>query len=114
MNEIIVESPSQDDKNLAMLSHLLGIFFSFLGPLIIWLIKKDQSKFVEQEAREALNFQITVLIGYMIAWVLTMILIGFLLHLAIWCVNIAFCIMAAVATSKGQSYRYPFAFRLVN
>jgi len=114
MNEMIVETPSQDDKNLVMLSHLLGIFFSFLGALIIWLIKKDQSKFIEQEAKEALNFQITMVIGYAIASVLVFLLIGALMYPLLWVINVVFCIMGAVAASKGQSYRYPFAIRLIN
>jgi uncharacterized Tic20 family protein len=114
MNEVTIGAPSQDERNLAMLSHLLGIFFHFLAPLIIWLIKKDESKYIEQEAREALNFQITVVIGYAIASVLVFLLIGFLLFPLIWCINVLFCILGAVAASKGQSYRYPFSIRLIS
>jgi uncharacterized Tic20 family protein len=114
MNEVTIGAPSQDERNLAMLSHLLGIFFHFLGPLIIWLIKKDDSKYVEQEAREALNFQITVIIAYAVASLLVFLLIGFLLFPLIWCLNALFCILGAVAASKGQSYRYPFAIRLLS
>lgn len=114
MTDISVSAPSQDDRNFAMLAHLLGIFTSFLGALIIWLIKKDQSPFVEQEAREALNFQITLLIAHAVAVVLMIVLIGFALSAAVWVVNIIFSIMAAIAASKGQAYRYPFAIRLVS
>lgn len=114
MNEISVGVPSQDDRNMAMLAHLLGIFTSFAGALVVWLIKKDQSKYVEQEAREALNFQLTLLIAHIIATVLMVVLIGFLLHPLIWGVNIIFSILGAIAASKGESYRYPFAIRLVS
>lgn len=114
MNEISVGAPSQDDRNFAMLAHLLGIFFSFLGALIIWLIKKDQSQFVDQEAKEALNFQITVLIGYAIASVLVFLLVGALMYPVIWVLNLVFCILGAIASSKGQGYRYPIAIRLIN
>jgi uncharacterized Tic20 family protein len=114
MDDVIVSAPSQDDRNLAMIAHLLGILTSFLGALVIWLIKKDQSPFIEKEAREALNFQITLLIGHMIAGVLTFVLIGFLIFPLLWAINIIFSILGAVAASKGQAYTYPFAIRLVS
>jgi len=113
MNEIAQSSPSKDDCNIAMLAHLLGIFTGFVGALIIWLLKKDDSTFINEEAREALNFQITITIGYLIASVLMFILIGMLLLPILYIANIICCIMGAVAGSKGQSYRYPFAVRLV-
>ena len=105
---------SSDDKNIVVLTHLGGILFSFLPGLIVWLLKKDDSAFIGEQAREALNFQITLLIGYMISWVLAFILIGFAVMALLWLANILFSIMAAVATSKGESYRYPFALRLIN
>ena len=58
---------NSNDKNIAVLTHLGGIFFSFLPGLIVWLLKKDDSAYIGEQAREALNFQITVLIGYMVA-----------------------------------------------
>jgi uncharacterized Tic20 family protein len=114
MDEMTIGMPSKDECNFAMLAHLLGIFTGFLGPLVIWLIKKDESPYVAQEAKEALNFQITLMIGYLIAGILIIVLIGILLLPALHVVNIVFCILAAIATSKGQGYRYPFALRLVS
>ena len=114
MNDIVGTAPSKDDCTMAMLAHLLGIFFGFIPSLIIWLIKKDESAYVAQEAKEALNFQITLIIAYAIAGVLIFILIGAFLFPLIYILNIVFCIIAAVATSKGQAYRYPFALRLIN
>ena len=113
MNDIVQSSPSKDDCNFAMLAHVLGIFTGFVGALIIWLLKKDDSAFINEEAREALNFQITITIGYLVASVLMFILIGMLLLPILYVANIIFCILGAVAASKGQSYRYPFALRLV-
>lgn len=98
---------------MAMLAHLLGIFTGFLGPLIIWLIKKDQSAFVNDQGKEALNFQITFVIAYIACGLLTFVLIGcFLMPIVVIC-NIVFCIMGAMAANKGQNYRYPFALRLI-
>lgn len=93
---------SKDDKTMAMLCHLLGLLTSFIGPLIIWLIKKDQSAYVDQQGKEALNFQITVAIAMLIASLSTMICIGFLLMPAIAIADLVLCIMAAVAANKGE------------
>lgn len=114
MDEIVASAPSQDDRNLAMVAHLLGIVSSFIGALIIWLIKKDESPFIAQEAKEALNFQITLFIGHVIAGAMMFVLIGFLLFPLLWIINVIFSIMGAMAASKGQGYRYPFAIRLVS
>lgn len=105
---------SANDKNIAVLTHLGGIFFSFVPGLIVWLLKKDDSAYIGEQAREALNFQITVLIGYMAAWVLAFLLIGFLLLPAIYLANLVLCLIAAVKTSKGENYQYPLSLRLIN
>jgi len=113
MDEIEIVKPGKDDCNIAMLAHLLGIFTGFLGALIIWLLKKDDSAYINAQAKEALNFQITIVIGFVIAWVLAWILIGIALIPILYILNIVFCIIGAIAASKGQDYRYPFAIRLV-
>jgi uncharacterized Tic20 family protein len=107
---------AQDERNIAMLTHLSGFIFSIIVPLIVWLMHKDRADkgYLVAEAKEALNFQITVLIGYVICWILTMILIGVLLGWLLWIANLVFCIMAAVKVSAEGSYRYPFCLRLVN
>lgn len=107
---------SADDRNLALITHLSGIILSFIVPLIIWLMHKDRTDkaFLNDQAKEALNFQITILIGYVISWILIFVFIGILLWWLVWIVNLIFCIVAAVAVSKGESYRYPFALRLIN
>ncbi|NUR87962.1 MAG: DUF4870 domain-containing protein [Nonomuraea sp.] len=102
-----------DDTTMAMLSHLLGLLVSWVGPLIIYLMKKDESPYVRDQAAEALNFQITMFIGYIVAGVLTIILIGLLLLPVVWLVSLIFHIQAAIATNKGENYRYPFAIRLI-
>lgn len=103
-----------NDRNIAVLTHLGGIFFSFVPGLIVWLLKKDDSVFIGEQAREALNFQITVLIGYMLAWVLAFLLVGFLLLPLIYLANLLLCLVAAVKVSKGEEYRYPLSLRLIN
>ncbi len=110
----IITTPSADDKNIAVITHITGIFFSIFPGLIVWLLKKDESPYISEQAREALNFQISLLIAYFITGVLAFILIGFLLFPLIWLANAVFSIIAAVTVSKGESYRYPLSLRLIN
>lgn len=106
--------PSSDDKNIATVTHLGGTVFSFVPGLLVWILKKDDSAYLADQAKEALNFQISVLIASFIAGILMFILIGFVLLLLVWVANIVFCIIAAISTSKGETYRYPFCLRLIN
>ena len=107
--------PSKDSCNMAMLAHLLGALIGFLGPLIIWLVKKDTDPFVDDQGKEALNFQITILIAYAISIVLVFISCGFLFFLPLipFIVSLVFGILAALEASKGIAYRYAIAIRLV-
>jgi len=113
MNDPVAQTPSNDDRNLAMLAHLLGIVSGFVGALIIWLIKKDQSPFVDEQGKEALNFQITMMIAIVGAWILMFVLIGMLLLPLLLIANLVFCILAAVAVSRGEHYKYPLVLRLL-
>ena len=106
-----------DDANqIAMLAHLLGFVGGFIPSLIIWQVKKDVP-FIAQEAKEALNFQITVAIGMVAAVIITAISflclhVVFLPHL-VWVGNLVFCVIAALKAKDGVAYRYPFAIRLI-
>lgn len=106
---------SSEDRTLALLVHLSGIIASILVPLIVWLIHKDKADkaFLNDQAKEALNFQITIVIAWLIAIVLSAVLVGFLLYPVIWIVNLIFCILAGVKANEGVAYRYPFALRLI-
>lgn len=102
-----------------MLCHLLSIFTGFLGPLILWLIKKDQSPFIDHHGREALNFQITVFLAsivlFGITFALIFIFIGFiLLPLLVVLPVLALVaeIIACAAANRGEWYRYPCCLRL--
>lgn len=110
----MTDTLSANNKNIAVLTHLAGIFFSFIPALIVWMLKKDDSAFIGEQSREALNFQITMVIGYMVAGVLSWILIGLLFFPLLWLANLILCLLAAVKVSKGENYQYPFALRLIN
>jgi len=83
-------SPSNDDRNIATVTHLGGTVFSFIPGLLVWALKKDDSPYIADQAKEALNFQITVLIAQFIAGILVMILVGFIFIGIIWLLNIVF------------------------
>ncbi|MCF7750965.1 DUF4870 domain-containing protein [Bacillus subtilis subsp. subtilis] len=104
-----------DQRTMALVAHILGIFTWFIGPLIIWMINKDDSSksFVTDQAKEALNFQITITIAMLICFVLMIVIIGGLLAPLVGIVNIVFCIIAAVKANNGEAYRYPFTLRLI-
>ncbi|HWU34575.1 MAG TPA: DUF4870 domain-containing protein [Methylovorus sp.] len=103
-----------DDLNIMVLTHLGGILFSVFPSLIVWLLKRNDSPYISQQSREALNFQITVLIAQAISSALIFILVGFLFMGVVWLLNIIFSFLAAVAASRGEAYRYPFTLRLIN
>lgn len=113
MSDIIDVGPSRDETNLAMLAHLLGIFTGFIGAMVIWLLKKDDATFVGREALEALNFQISLMLAYVVAGVLAFLLIGLVLFPILFILNIVFCLLGALSASKGTPYRYPLALRLL-
>jgi uncharacterized Tic20 family protein len=113
-------SPTAEERQWAMFAHLSALiglvtagWACFLGPLIIWLVKKETMPFVDDQAKEALNFNITIMIAGAICWVLMFVLIGFLLVVALAIVWIVFTIIAAIKANEGVAYRYPFALRLI-
>ena len=106
----------KDARTMAMLAHLLGAFpcLTLIGPLIIWLLKKDQSPFVDSQGKEAVNFGITMLIAQVVT-ITVGSLTCFLIFLPaiVSLVQIILGIMAAVQANNGVDYRYPFNIRLV-
>ncbi len=106
-------SSTSEERTLALLCHLGGVIGSFVVPLIIWLVKKDQSKFLDDQGKEALNFQITMAIALLISFATIFIFIGAVLFPAVIVVNIVFCILGGLEANKGKLYRYPFTLRLI-
>ena len=102
----------EQDVQWGSFAHLGGIV-GFLPSLIIWLIFKDRGSFTNTEAKEALNFQITIVFAYIVGSILTFILIGVFIVWAAWIVSVVFSIIAFLKAKDGQHYRYPFAIRLI-
>jgi len=114
-------SSSSEIRNWSVLCHasaLLGLFFHFfghlLGPLIVWLIKRDMSPEIDANGKESLNFQISMLIYDVIAGILCIVLIGIPILIALWILNTVFVVIASVKTSEGKFYRYPLTIRFLN
>jgi uncharacterized Tic20 family protein len=110
---------SKEEKTMGMVCHLAALaglvipFGNIIGPLIVWLLKKDTMPFVDEQGREALNFQITLGIAAIIGIILTFVFIGIFVLMALYVLNIVFPIIAAIKTNDGISYRYPFALRIL-
>ncbi|MEY2539871.1 MAG: uncharacterized protein QOG67_3611 [Verrucomicrobiota bacterium] len=98
-------------------SALLGVFLHFPGhlipPLIIWLAKRDDSPELDAHGKEAVNFQISMLIYNAIAAVFCLVLIGFFFLAVLWVLNAVFVIIAAIQASDGKFYRYPMTIRFI-
>ena len=115
-------APSADDRQWGMLAHISSLIaiavggLMVLGPLIVWLMKKDQSEFVAHHAREALNFQIMWLIVLAVLFVAGFVtcMVGWFVMPVAGVVNIVFTIIAAMKANAGERYRYPFSIRLVS
>ncbi len=106
-------TPTSDERTMAILSHVLCFVASFLAPLIIYIVKKDESKFVAEHAKESLNFQISLIIYSIIACILIIVLVGILLLWALSVMALILIIIATIRASEGKIYRYPFCIRLI-
>ena len=106
------DETTSDQRLIAMFAHLLGIVTGPFGALVILLVKKGDD-WVETEAREALNFQISVLLAWFCGFVLMIIMIGGIIIVLVSVLNVIFCVMAAAHVHAGDSYRYPLTLRLI-
>lgn len=113
-------APTEKERTWGMLAHLSALAFFVmppigivLGPLAVWLLRRDQSPYVEAHAREALNFNITVLLGWVACLLLLLVFIGVLLGAALFVTWLVLILVAAIKASEGASYHYPFALRFV-
>jgi len=103
-----------DEKLWATLIHVGGIFLYFIPALVGYLLLKDRGPFIRAHSATALNFQITIAIGYVVSLVLTAIFIGYLTLGIVWILAVVFSIIAALAANRGEGYTYPLAFRFVS
>ena len=103
----------EDEKLWATLIHVGGILLSFVAPLVGYLVLKDRGPFVREHSRVALNFQITMVIAYVIGGATSFLGIGVLITLAAAIVVIVFGIIAALAANRGEYYKYPLSIEFI-
>lgn len=107
--------PSQEDRNFAVLAHAGGIITGFVAPLVIWQMKKDQSAYVAEHAKEALNFQVTLVAAYFLALLVYFALgsIAFLLLVPVLLLSLGLSMMAVFAATEGKPFKYVINARLI-
>ena len=111
----------EEEKNWAVAIHLasfagyIGIPFGhILGPLILWLVKKDSSPFLDEVGKETVNYNISIILWFILCIPLCFILIGIPMLIGLAIMDIIVTIMAAVAASNGQQYKYPLTIRFIS
>ncbi|MEM1354633.1 MAG: DUF4870 domain-containing protein [Planctomycetota bacterium] len=118
------EMAPQEHRVMGMLCHLLALsgligipFGNILGPLVLWLIKKQDIPFVDDQGKESLNFQITIILAGIVLGAISLVpfvgCITILALIALVVVALVFTIIASVKANSGEYYRYPFALRLI-
>ncbi len=103
-----------EERDLALYAHIGGLLTFFLAPLLIWLIKRNTTPYVAQQAREALNFQLFLLVCYALGIVLSLIYVGYVLLVLLIIYEVYAVVQAAVAVGRGERFRYPVTIRFVS
>ena len=112
-------TPSYEARQGAMLCHFaafLGFVFPFgsvIGPLILWQLKKEKDAFIDDQGKEALNFQITVAIAWIVSMVLAFAVIGFFLMIVLVIATLVLTIIGGIKANQGVAYRYPLTWRVI-
>jgi len=110
---------SKEDRTWAMLCHLSAMagfimpFGSILGPLIVWLIKKDDMPIVDVHGKKALNFQLTIVIAYLVSLVLAFVVVGLVLLPIIAIFSFVTVIIASIKANEGKAYNYPLSLNFI-
>ena len=114
-----VHVPEKEERTWGMFCHLvvfLGFiipFASIIGPLVIWIIKRDEMPFVEDQGKESLNFQITMMLATIVSALLMLVLIGFVLIFIVLIFQFIVVIIASIKANEGVYYRYPLNIRFI-
>ncbi len=104
----------EDEKLWAIAAHLGPLLLGFIAPLVVWLVFKDRSAFLDRHGKEALNFQIAYLVYFVVAGLSLLLLVGFILLPAVGVAWVVFMILASVQASQYRDYRYPAIFRVIS
>ncbi len=105
--------PNQDDINLAVMMHVGGIFFNFIPSLVIYLAFADNKPWLKEEAKDALNFELTTMIYYFVAGILVFVAIGLLLLPLLWIGNVILTIFGVINVYSGKRANFPFVIKFL-
>lgn len=121
MSDPFIEPPSRETNTWATFTHLsalsgfIGVPFGHIvGPLVMWLIKRDDNPTLDAHGKEALNFNISMVIYAIVSVILMLVLIGFVLIFAVALIALILPIIAAIKANKGELYRYPLTIRFIS
>jgi len=106
--------PTQDEKTIALLTHLSFFLFPFIAPLVIYIIKKNESAFIAAHAKEAFNFHVAGAVAFIICFILIFLLIGIPMLVVLGLYGTALTIVGIIRASEGRIYEYPFTIKLIN
>ena len=115
-----ISAISKDERVWALLCHISAFacfvfpFGNIIAPLIVWVLKKDESPFIDDQGKEALNFQITVTIFFFISIILIFVVVVIPLLIGLFFFNIIFTIIAALKANDGEKYRYPINMKFID
>jgi hypothetical protein len=119
-NTIAKNTDDKEAQKWGMLCHLLALagfvgipFGNIIGPLVVWLLKKSDYPFVDEQGKESLNFQISMTIYGIVAAFLIFVIIGIFLLIGLVIADLVLVIIASVKTSNGESHRYPLTIRFI-
>ena len=110
MSESVLKS-TESERLAVVLTHFGGIFLGFIPSLLVYLIK-DEGR-IKENARHALNWQLTSIIYFFVSWILMLVLIGWVLQLIVILLNIFFCLLAAIRSRRGEEKRYPLTIEFI-
>ena len=120
MNDNLLPTPDAQARQWAMFCHYAAFFWvlapligNVIGPLVVWQLKKDLHPFVDEQGKEALNFQITYSVAMMVCGLLAWVLIGFPLMLLVGVAALVLTIIAGIKANAGEAYRHPLCWRLI-
>lgn len=111
---------TRDERNWAMFCHLISFsgylipFGNILGPLVLWLLKREESPLVDDQGKESLNFQISLTIYFFISIVLCFLVIGLFILPVLMIASLILVVIATIKASEGERYRYPLTFRFID
>jgi uncharacterized Tic20 family protein len=112
-NPLAFQNVSQEDKNLAIIMWILNFFTSFIGPVLIWLMKKDESAYLNQQGKNCLNLIIFYSIYIVISTILIPIVISAIFLLVIGIATVAYNILGVIAYINRIDFRVPFTFKFL-